>query len=98
MSKELKTQLYFGDNNSFKFVKRPLENSCLLEKSGDTIKRAWKHFFCNELPFPGYKNISAGMVTPGFGRDIILDLFDKIPKGEEISDKPDHKNPSILKK
>lgn len=87
-NKEQKLQLYFYEDNSFEFKKRPLEHFCLLEKDGDDIKRAWKHFYGNEFYFPGYKSIPAGMVTLGYARDIILDPFDKIPKGTEINQKP----------
>lgn len=85
---EMRTQLFFRDDMKFQFVKRPLQHSCLLERSGEKIKRAWKHFFCNQLPFAGYKNISADMVTLGYSRDIILDPFNKVPIGEELNYKP----------
>ena len=86
--KERKTQLYFRDDNKFSFIKRDLLYSCLVERSGDTLKKAWKHFYCNQLFFPGYKKISADAITLGFVRDIILDPFNKIPTGEETTEKP----------
>ena len=88
-------QLYIFDDMSFKFIDRPLENSCIIEKDKgqDKIKRAWKHFFSNEFYFQGYKNISAGPVTPSFSRDIILDPFNKVPVGDgtEMNKKPTDK-------
>lgn len=86
--KEYKTQLYFRDDNKFRFIKRQIEFSCLVEKEGDKLVRAWKHFYGNQFYFPGYKNISADTVTLGFARDIILDTFEKIPTGELVSEKP----------
>lgn len=85
---EKKTQLYFRDDRKFQFRKLPLEHSCLVEKEDGKYARAWKHFYGAELPFPGYKNISADSVTLGFARDIILDPFNKIPIGTETSKKP----------
>lgn len=96
--KEYKTQLYFKENNNFKFIKRELEYSCLVEKANGEIVRGWKHFFGNQLYFPGYKNITADTVTLGFARDIILDPFNKVPTGEAISEKPKPKDPTSLKK
>ena len=92
------TQLYFRDDNRFQFVKRRLEYSCLVERKGDLMLRAWKHFYGNQLSFRGYKKISAGAVTLGFARDIILDPFDKITKGEAVSEKPKAKDRIGLKK
>lgn len=66
----------------------PLEHSCLVEKKDNAIVRGWKHFYNAEIPFPGYKNMSADAVTLGFSRDIILDLFNKIPVGMSTSTKP----------
>jgi hypothetical protein len=83
-----KTQLYFHDDGSFEFIKRPLEYSCLLEKNGEKIKRAWRHSFSGEYFFQGYKNIPADMVTLGFSRDIILDPQNRIPVTEDTSGKP----------
>ena len=94
-NKEIKTQLFFRDDMQFEFVKRPLEFTCLVERAGEALKRAWKHFFMNQLPFAGYKGISADMVTLGYSRDIILDPFNKIPVGEELSEKPSHTGDSL---
>lgn len=90
-----RTQLYFGDGHWFKFRRMPLENSCIVEKENGLFKRAWKHFFGSEIPFRGYKNISADSVTLGFSRDIILDPFGKVPKGKSTSQKPDSDPKSI---
>lgn len=88
MPKEYKTQLYFQDDNKFCFIKRQLEYSCLVEKAKGILVRAWKHFYGNQLYFPGYKNISADTVTLGFSRDIILDPFNKVPTGGAVGQKP----------
>lgn len=86
--KERKTQLYFSDDNKFQFIKREVQYSCLVEKIGDTLKRAWKHFYGNQYFFAGYKKMSADTVTLGFARDIILDPFNKVPVGESVGEKP----------
>lgn len=96
-NKEYKTQLYFYDENKFKFIKRQLEYSCLVEKVQGVLFRAWKHFYGNQLYFPGYKNISADTITLGFARDIILDPFNKVPIGEAVSEKPKAKDAKSLK-
>ena len=96
--KEYKTQLFFTDDNRFRFVKRQLEYSCLVEKDHGELYRAWKHFYANQFYFPGYKNISADTVTLGFSRDIILDPFDKVPVGDLVSEKPKIKEKGSLKK
>lgn len=66
-----------------------MEYSCLTERDGDAIKRAWKHFYATELPFAGYRKIPPAMVTPGFGRDVILDIFNRIP--ENVNPNPGEK-------
>jgi len=96
--KEQKTQLYFQDDNKFEFIKRRVEYSSLVEKDHDNLLRGWKHFFGNQLYFPGYKKISADTITLGFARDIILDPFNKIPVGDAVSEKPKAKDPIGLKK
>ena len=85
---EKKTQLYLRDDNKFEFRKLPLEFSCLLEKKGQDIKRAWRHSYSGQYAFPGYKNISADTVTLGFARDIFLDLHGKIPETDDTTGKP----------
>jgi hypothetical protein len=96
--KEYKTQLYFKDDNKFRFIRREVEYSCLVEKDKGNLVRGWKHFFGNQFYFPGYRGISADTITLGFARDIILDPFNKIPTGEAISEKPKAKDLAGLKK
>lgn len=97
-TKEYKTQLYFQDDNKFKFAKREVVYSCLVEKDKNILVRGWKHFFGNQFYFPGYKGISADTITLGFARDIILDPFGKIPIGDAVSEKPKIKDAAGLKK
>lgn len=90
MAKDFRKQLYFFEDRTFDFVRRELAFSCLVERTGDKLARAWKHFYSCELAFPGYKKAPAAMVTPGFGRDIILDIFNKVPQTTtgEVTKKP----------
>lgn len=97
MGIERKTQLYFHEDRTFEFIKRPLKYGCLMEMDGERIKRAWPHYYHAEIPFEGYKGISAGTITLGFARDIILDPYDKIPKGTDTNKKPDANDISISK-
>ena len=97
-NKEYKTQLYFQDDDKFRFVRRLVEYSCLVEKAKGNLVRGWKHFFGNQYYFSGYKSISAGTITLGFARDIILDPFNKIPEGDAVSEKPKSKDAAGLKK
>lgn len=87
-SKEMKLQCFFRDDNKFQFIRREMQFSCIVEKKDNVLKRAWKHFYACELPFPGYKKIQPGSVILGFSRDIILDIFNRIPEGEQVSQKP----------
>jgi len=96
--KEKRTQLYFPDYGGFQFRKLALEDSCLVEKNGKKeIVKAWKHFYCAQIPFSGFKKIHADMVTLGFDRDFILDLFNKVPVQTNSSGKPDKSEESIKK-
>lgn len=81
---EKRTQLYIHDDGSFEFRKLEFAETCLVEKRDSVVTKAWKHFYSSELPFNGYKNMHADMVTLGFDRDFILDPFDKVP----ITDNP----------
>lgn len=96
--KERKTQLYFRDDNSFEFIKRDLKFGCLVEMVGEKLNRAWKHFYSCQIPFPGYKNIQADTIVLGFSRDIILDVFNKVPQGTDPMQKPDVKKSDSMKK
>lgn len=95
--KEFKTQLYFQDDDKFRFVKRQVEFSCLVEKAKGELVRGWKHFFGNQYYFAGYRGLSAGTVTLGFARDIILDPFNKIREGVAVSEKPKADDTSLKK-
>jgi hypothetical protein len=97
MATEKKTQLYFRDAGSFEFIKRPLKYSCMVQEENGQLIRAWKHFYSNQIPFAGYKNISADTVTLGFARDIILDPFNKVPTGLLPSEKPTKTDTGIKK-
>jgi len=98
-TKERKIQLYLRDDRKFQFTPRLLEHTCLVKKEGDIIKIAWKHFYATELPFGGYKKLHPSMVTLGFGRDIILDIFNKVPVSKEANsgEKPERTADSIKK-
>ena len=95
--KEFKTQLYFQDDDKFRFVKRQVEFSCLVEKAKGELVRGWKHFFSNQYYFAGYRGLSAGTITLGFARDIILDPFNKIQEGVAVSEKPKADDTSLKK-
>lgn len=90
--KEQRTQLFFRDDGKFVFRKLPFEDACLVEKVGGEIIKAWKHFYSTQIPFNGFKNIHADMVTLAHDRDIILDPFNKIPD----IDKPEKSQNGIL--
>lgn len=95
--KEYKMQLYFQDDDKFRFINRLVEYSCLVVKTKGNLMRGWKHFFGNQFYFLGYKSIPAGTVTLGFARDIILDPFNKVPIGEAVNEKPKAKDAISLK-
>jgi hypothetical protein len=77
-------QLYFRDDLRFIFRKMELEDTFLQEKNKEkTIIRGWKHFYRNQFPFVGYKNIPAGMVTMSFSRDVVLDPYKLVPEAEK---------------
>ncbi len=85
--KEQRTQLHFRDDGTFQFRRLEIEETFLVEKKDDVITRGWKHFYRNQFPFPGYKNIKADQVTLSFDRDIILDPFGIVEKEKEAPDK-----------
>jgi hypothetical protein len=77
-------QLYFRDDLRFVFRRLELEDTFLEQRNKDkTIVKGWKHFYKNQFPFVGYKNIPAGMVTLSFGRDVILDPYGLVPEAEK---------------
>ncbi len=98
MNIRLRNNPAFFTQNKFRFIKRLVEYSSLVEKAKGELVRGWKHFFGNQLYFPGYKNIGADTVTLGFARDIILDPFGKIPIGVAVSEKPKAKDSEGLRK
>lgn len=80
---EQKTQLFFYDDTSFKFIKRQTEDSCLVEKKDNEVVKAWAHFFNTEKIFDGFKNIHADSVVLGFNRDFVLDPFNQVPEADK---------------
>ena len=82
--KEQGLQLYFHDDDSIEFRKLDIDVACLHEKDNRGIPvKSWRHYYKNRYPFLGYKKIKAGMVSLGYGRDIVLDPH-KILTSEEL--------------
>lgn len=82
--KEKRTQLYFRDDGKFTFRRLEIEDTFLVERNKDgMIIRGWKHFYNNQFPFGGYRNIAADMVTLSSGRDIVLDPYNLVPEKEK---------------
>jgi hypothetical protein len=76
-------QLYFRDDVKFIFRFLPLEDTFLqLRNKERVVIRGWKHFYSNQFPFTGYKNIPSGFVTISSGRDVITDVYGVIPSQE----------------
>jgi len=92
--KEQRTQLYFRDDGSFIFRKFDVEDGFLVERKGsdNEVAKAWMMKYKLLQRFNGYKGIGADMVTLSFGRDILLDPFDKL----NINEKPE-KGASLIK-
>jgi hypothetical protein len=80
--KEKRTQLYFRDDAKFLFRKQDIIDTFLVDKKDNAIVNGWKHFFKNQFPFAGFKNIPADMVTISFARDIIFDPYNLVSKQE----------------
>lgn len=60
-----------------------IEETFLVEKNKDSeVVAGWAHFYQNQYPFPGFKNIPSDMVTISHARDIILDPHDLVPRDE----------------
>lgn len=93
-----RTQLHFNSDGSFEFRKRPLEDSCVVEKDEGKILKAWPHFYSAEYQFDGNGKIPADMVTLSFERDMILDPFGKIPVSDSVSGKPKQSDEPTVKK
>lgn len=82
--KERRTQLYFRDDGAFLFRQLEIEDTFLVERDNNgEITKGWKHFFRNQFPFDGYKNIKRDQVTLSYGRDIILDPYNLIQDDED---------------
>jgi hypothetical protein len=94
---EKKGDIHFRDDNKFQFRKMLMENSCLVEKVSDKYITGYKHFYSCEVPFPGYKSIPSGQYILTYNRDIILDLFNKVPEGENLSNKPKNGRDNLKK-
>ena len=90
--KEKRTQLFFRDDGKFIFRKLFIEDTFLVEKVSSDIVKGWKHFYKLQFPFAGLKGIPADMVTLGFDRDIVFDIYglvdekDKPLKNKKINE------------
>lgn len=96
-TEEKRTQLFFHDGGSFEFRKLPFVDTCLVVKQDNTITKAWKHFYSNQIRFDGYKNFHADLVSLGYDRDFILDPFNRVPVLDNPGGKPGKTNDSIKK-
>jgi hypothetical protein len=81
-SKEKRTMLYFKENGHFKFDKKEVEDSFLLEKKNGRVTRAWEDLRSLHLPFVGWKGIPRDEISLHHSRDVIFDPFNMIPAGE----------------
>lgn len=81
--KEKAIQLLNHDDGTFEFRQVEIEDATMLEKKDEEVYKAWPHFYGLQYPFYGYKNISAGMVSICFDRDIIVDEFNILADSEK---------------
>lgn len=82
---EVKHQLFAYDaDNSLEFRRLRIEMSHMVEDRDGKPFAAFWHKFKNEYWFPGYKNIPAGYITPGFERDTVLQVHDNIFQEDEL--------------
>lgn len=89
--KEKAEQLHFRDDSSFEFRFLEIEDTFLVERDKEDIKRGWKHLFRLQFPFAGYKNMRKGQVTLSFDRDIILDPYGIIENDRDNPEKRQEK-------
>ena len=71
-------QLYFHDEPKVTFRRLELDGAAMIVRNRtnkEALEMAFLHYYQTIFPFNGYKNISAGGVTLGFSRDIVLDPF-----------------------
>lgn len=85
---EKRAQVFYNDSdNSVVHRILPIEMAHFVKD--DLVKSqraAYFHQFKSEYYFPGYKGIPAGMVTPGYGRDVVLQIH-PILKEKELPSK-----------
>ena len=86
VGKEKRTVLLFREDGRFKFEKKEVEDTFLVEKKRGQRVRAWKMSYKLQLPFAGYGKIPRDMVTICYARDIIFDPFELLT-GSEKPDK-----------
>lgn len=81
----VKHQLFAYDNdNSLEFRPLRIEMSHMVEDREGKPYAAFWHKFTNEYWFPGYKNIPAGYITPGFERDTVLQVHPGILSKDDL--------------
>lgn len=85
LGKEKRTMLYFREDGKFKFEKKEVEDTFLVERRNGRAIRAWAMYYKLLLPFTGYKGIKSDMVTIGYARDIVFDPWDLV----EAKEKPE---------
>ena len=93
-----RTQLLFYDDRSFEFIRRPIENECVVQKDGPKLERGWVDVFAVLKAFGGFKKIPSNMLLLSYERDILLDFFNQMPKGTGPNAKPDLKLTDSLQK
>jgi hypothetical protein len=81
-TKEKRTMLYFKENGHFKFEKKEVEDSFLLEKKNGRVTRAWEDLRSLHLPFAGWKGIPRDEVALQHSRDVLFDPFDRMPAND----------------
>ena len=76
LGKEKSMMLYFREDRKFKFEKKEVDDTFLVERRNGRAIRAWAKYYALLLPFTGYKGIPADEVTIGFARDVVFDPWD----------------------
>ncbi len=79
---EKRTQMFFRDNEKVTFRPLCLDGTSLVEKVNNKPVAAFKRYYKSEFPFAGYGKMPAARVTLGYPRDIVLDPFGILAKGE----------------
>lgn len=90
--RNFRTQFLIRDDGKCEFIRREVEDRFFVERDvKEEVSRGWLHSYTNQYNFDGYGKIRPDMVTIGYERNYLLDIYGVVPVIEKSNFKTEDK-------